>query len=68
MARVTNLELKQLLDARNAEIQQLRLRVSTLEGELALRAAPRAPNPNGVVVERHGQRVVKRWPAPTAQL
>ena len=37
----TKLELTQLLAARNAELEAARLRISVLEGELALR--PRSP-------------------------
>lgn len=65
MARTTKLELEQLLAARNQEIVQLRHRISVLEGEAQLRA-PRPTNPNAPIVERYGQRVIKRWPARTA--
>lgn len=43
MAQVTKLELSQRLEAANVEIAAMRLRISVLEGEVALRAAPRAP-------------------------
>lgn len=43
MAQVTKLELTQRLEAANAEIAAMRLRISVLEGGAALRAAPRAP-------------------------
>lgn len=39
----TKLELSQLLTARNEELMAARLRISVLEGELALR--PRSPAP-----------------------
>lgn len=39
----TKLELTQLLAARNKELEAARLRISVLEGELALR--PRNPTP-----------------------
>lgn len=66
MAKTTKLELEQLLAQRNEEIQHLRHRVSVLEGQLALRAAPRTTTPSGVVIERHGQRTIKRYPARNA--
>lgn len=43
MARTTKLELTQLLATRNEELTAARLRISVLEGELALR--PRSPAP-----------------------
>lgn len=64
MAQVTKLELTQRLDAANKEIVALRHRVSVLEGEIALRAQPvvAVPGQRGrVIIERHGQRTVKRW-------
>lgn len=58
--KLTKAELIALLGRRNTELQVLRTRVSTLEGELALR--PRAAVPhNGVLIERQGQRTIKRW-------
>jgi hypothetical protein len=60
ITRLTKAELIALLGRRDAEVAALRVRVSTLEGELALR--PRATVPQGgVLIERHGQRVTKRW-------
>ena len=57
--KLTKAELIALLGRRNTELQVLRTRVSTLEGELALR--PRVVPQNGVLIERHGQRVIKRF-------
>ena len=39
----TKLELSQLLATRNSELEAARLRISVLEGELALRPRPSAP-------------------------
>ena len=39
----TKLELTQLLATRNTELEAARLRISTLEGELALRPRPSQP-------------------------
>lgn len=71
MAQTTKLELEQLLKQRNDEIQKLRLRVSTLEGMLALRSEPRADVDvrtavvNGtkcyVFIERNGAHVRRRY-------
>jgi hypothetical protein len=62
ITKLTKVELIALLGKRNAELNALRVQVSTLEGELALR--PRAAVPQGgVLIERHGQRVTKRWSA-----
>lgn len=35
MARITNLEYQQLLAARNTELEAARLRIATLEGDVA---------------------------------
>lgn len=48
MARTTKLELTQLLATRNEELTAARLRISVLEGELALR--PRSPAPAPQVI------------------
>jgi hypothetical protein len=62
ITKLTKAELIALLGQRNTEIAALRMRVSTLEGELALR--PRAVVPQGgVLIERRGQCVTKRWSA-----
>lgn len=71
MAKMTKLELEQLLAQRNAEVQQLRHRISVLEGQIALKAQPPAPTPQrpvrvggvmcNVVYERHGQSTRKRY-------
>lgn len=63
MAQVTKLELTQRLDAANKEIVALRHRVSVLQGEIALKAQPAVAVRSGVVIERHGQRTIKRWRA-----
>lgn len=72
MAKMTKLELEQLLAQRNAEVQQLRHRISVLEGQIALGAQPPAAKPAprpvrvggvmcNVVYERHGQATRKRY-------
>ena len=40
---ITKLELSQLLATRNSDLEAARLRISILEGELALRPRPSAP-------------------------
>lgn len=79
MARVTKLELEQLLSQRNAELQLARHRISVLEAELALRPRAPAPTPNApiqvrvggvlcnVINERHGQATRKRYVPVAAQ-
>lgn len=55
MANVTKLELQQLLAARNAEVEALRLRVAELEGDIvALKARPAAPRASD-------ERIVQRY-------
>ncbi len=62
ITKLTKAELITLLGQRNGEIMELRARVSTLEGELALRPRTVVPQ-GGVLIERHGQRTTKRWSA-----
>lgn len=54
MSRTTKLELTQLLAQRNEELTAARLRISVLEGELALRPRNLAPAPQ----------VIRTRPAP----
>lgn len=58
MANVTKLELQQLLAARNAEVEALRLRVAELEGDIvALKARPA----EHVSTPRSDERIVQRY-------
>lgn len=56
LAAVTELEAQNMRQAR--ELRDLRHLLSVAQGELALRTRS-----NGPVIERHGQRTIKRWPA-----
>lgn len=57
MARITKIELEQMLSERNATIEQLRHRVSVLEGTLALQQRPAQTVP----VQRAAERIVGRY-------
>lgn len=59
MPRTTKLELSQLLAARNEELNAARLRISVLEGELALR--PRIPAPAPRVIAPRPARVLPAY-------
>ena len=62
MARITKIELEQLLRARNAEIEALRLEVSKLRAQVSLRPAPPAQRwVNGAVLGEYTKRDGSVW-------
>ena len=61
MARTTNLELKQLLAARNKELEALRLEVSQLRAHVqSMRNSPR-PAQNDEIVATYQKRDGTMW-------
>jgi hypothetical protein len=57
----TKLELQQLLAQRNGELEAARLRISILEGELALR--PRSPAPTPARIAYLARQATPREPS-----
>lgn len=61
MARITKLELEQLLAARNKELEALRLEVSQLRAHVqSMRSKPR-PAQNGEIVATYEKRDGTMW-------